>query len=47
MDDSVTWNYDKPVYDRQKGRWYYEGRRSGALTNLLPRLFFDVNCFIV
>ncbi|KAG6355869.1 hypothetical protein INS49_015253 [Diaporthe citri] len=28
MDDSVTWNYDKPVYDQQRGRWYYEGRRS-------------------
>ncbi|KAG8160049.1 hypothetical protein KVR01_010686 [Diaporthe batatas] len=27
MDDSVTWNYDNPVYDQQKGRWYYEGRR--------------------
>ncbi|KAI7777401.1 hypothetical protein LA080_003553 [Diaporthe eres] len=26
MDDSVTWNYDKPVYDQQRGRWYYEGR---------------------
>ncbi|KAJ0117783.1 hypothetical protein J7T55_001983 [Diaporthe amygdali] len=27
MSDSVTWNYDKPIYDQQKGRWYYEGRR--------------------
>lgn len=47
MDDSVTWNYDKPVYDQQRGRWYYEGRRSGALTTLLPRLFFDVERSIV
>lgn len=39
MDDSVTWNYDKPVYDQQRGRWYYEGRRSGALTTLFTSSF--------
>lgn len=39
MDDSVTWNYDNPVYDQQRGRWYFEGRRPGALMTLLSRLF--------
>lgn len=39
MDDSVTWNYDKPVYDQQRGRWYYEGRRSGALSRLCYLVF--------